>query len=301
MTASVFTGTDWALVRLDSGEYIAVDTNSIDAMPYLLGRPIEPHAVFVFRCFLRPDAVVLDIGANFGLYTAIAATVVRQHGQVFAFEGNPHTFDLLLRTASANGLLSRPVVWPLNLLVSDRDGRGTLHYDEKALGGATMIDVGEAGAREFSKVGLRLRSIENEMATIDTILPPDLAVDLAKIDVEGHEPLVMRGMSKTIARSPRLRFIIEYNDQFLAHTVPAAQFLSDIHQMGFRVCKILRNLQLELLEPYETPIGHFELLLTRSPEEDMRIVAAQRSRLRIRLKQWLRRITRDARDIWYRW
>jgi hypothetical protein len=108
-------------------------------------------------------------------------------------------------------------------------------------------------------------------------------------------------MSKTIARSPRLRFIIEYNDQFLAHTVPAAQFLSDIHQMGFRVCKILRNLQLELLEPYETPIGHFELLLTRSPEEDMRIVAAQRSRLRIRLKQWLRRITRDARDIWYRW
>ena len=50
----------------------------------------------------------------------------------------------------------------------------------------------------------------------------------------------MRGMTGTIARSPRLRFIIEYNDRFLAHTVPAPQFLDEIHGLGFRVLKILQ-------------------------------------------------------------
>ena len=72
MGAVVFTGTNWALVRIESGEYVAVDTNSLDSIPYLLGRPIESHAIFVFRCFLRPNAVVLDIGANFGLYRWLA-------------------------------------------------------------------------------------------------------------------------------------------------------------------------------------------------------------------------------------
>ena len=67
MSAPIFAGSDRALVRVESGEYIAVDTNSIDSIPYLVGHPIEEHAVFVFRCFLRPDSVVLDIGANFGL------------------------------------------------------------------------------------------------------------------------------------------------------------------------------------------------------------------------------------------
>ena len=286
--AAVFTGTGWALVRIASGEYVAVDTNSFDALPYLLGRPIEPHAVHVFRCFLRPGATVLDIGANFGLYAAIAGSAVRPHGRVFAFEGNPHTFDLLLKTLSANGLLGRPVVWPFNLLVSDTDGRGTLYVSDKALGGASMIDIGRDGAQEFAKAGLHRRAVENGMTRIDTILPPDCPVDLVKIDVEGHEPLVIRGMKETIARSPSLRMLIEYNDEFLAHTVPAPQALSEIHDLGFRVCKITRDLGIELLDPGEGLRGHWELLLTRTPEDDIRTITSFRMAWKRRLQPWLR-------------
>ena len=43
------------------------------------------------------------------------------------------------------------------------------------------------------------------MTTIDDFLPSDLTVDLVKIDVEGHEPSVVRGMERTIARSPNIR------------------------------------------------------------------------------------------------
>ncbi|MGH7093837.1 MAG: hypothetical protein ACREFB_09920, partial [Stellaceae bacterium] len=87
----VSAGADRAIVRLSSGEYLAVDPNTVDAINYLVGRPVEPHISFVFRSFLHPHAVVLDIGANFGLYTAITAGVIRTTGRLFAFEGNPHT------------------------------------------------------------------------------------------------------------------------------------------------------------------------------------------------------------------
>jgi hypothetical protein len=150
-------------------------------------------------------------------------------------------------------------------------------------------------------LGITLSSVENDVTSIDAFLPGDLAVDLVKIDIEGHEPLAMRGMAQTIARSPHLRLIIEFNDGFLAHTVPAAEFLREIGEFGFRVCKILRHSRLELLPPGEPVHGHWELLLTRTPEEDMRRVAAARSRFTRRAKRWAQRVARNLRHSWERW
>jgi len=300
MSAPIFAVSDRALVRVESGEYIAVDTNSIDSIPYLVGHPIEEHAVFVFGCFLRPDSVVLDIGANFGLYTAIAATAVRDRGRVYAFEGIPHTFDLLMRTLQANRVLNHPSVTPINLLVSDRCGRGTLYYADKVLGGGTMTNIGEQATRDFAKLGVMVRSIENDLTTIDAFLPADLAVDLVKIDIEGHEPLALRGMARTIARSPRLRLIVEFNENFLARTVPASEFLDEIHGLGFRVCKILQYVRLELVQPGESLAGHLELLLTRTPEDGIDKVTAPKRRFPSWFKRWLRWTADDLRRLSHR-
>src|ERR671938_171193 len=67
----IYAGVDRALVRLRSGEIVCVDTNSLDAIDYLLGWDMEADVLPLFRSFLQPDSVVLDIGANFGLYTAV--------------------------------------------------------------------------------------------------------------------------------------------------------------------------------------------------------------------------------------
>ena len=52
---------------------------------------------------LTGGQVVIDIGASFGLYTAIAANQVRREGRLYAFEGNPEVFPSLHRTLIANG------------------------------------------------------------------------------------------------------------------------------------------------------------------------------------------------------
>ena len=271
MKGPVYAGTDRALVRLASGEYICVDTNSLDAIDYLLGWDMEVNVLPVFRSFLEPQSVVLDIGANFGLYTATSASLMRDHGRLYSFEANPHTFDLLKRTLYANRLAHRPNIIAVNALVGESTGRGTLHYLPEFLGGATMTDIGQRGGSK--------RSIELDMISIDEFLPAGLAVDLVKIDVEGHEPFVVRGMQKTIRRSPNIRIFIEFVEAFLSQTVSADQFTAEIEGLGLRMCRVLPRSGLELIERGQTPRGANFCLLTRTPEED--IAHAQRTGMRL--------------------
>ena len=271
MRRPIYAGADRALVRLASGEHICVDTNSLDAIDYLLGWDMEANVLPLFRSFLQPKSVVLDIGANFGLYTATSASRIRDHGRLYSFEANPHTFDLLKRTLYANRLVHRPNITAVNALVGESAGRGTLHYLPEFLGGATMTDIGQWGEAK--------RSVELDMITIDEFLPVGLAVDLVKIDVEGHEPFVVRGMQKTIRRSPNIRIFIEFVEAFLSQTVSADQFTAEIEELGLRMCRVLPRSGLELIERGQTPRGANFCLLTRTPEED--IAHAQRTGMRL--------------------
>ena len=282
MKGPIYAGADRALVRLASGEYICVDTNSLDAIDYLLGWDMEVNVLPVFRSFLQPNSVVLDIGANFGLYTVSSASRMKDHGRLYSFEGNPHTFDLLRRTLYANRLAHRPNITAVNALVGESAGRGTLHYLPEFLGGATMTDVGQWGQAK--------RSIELDMVSIDEFLPAGLAVDLVKIDVEGHEPFVIRGMQKTIRRSPNIRIFIEFVEAFLAHTVSAEQFAAEIEGLGFRICRVLPRSRWELIERGQTPRGANFCLLTRTPEEDIAHAARAGKHLPSRVARYIRRL-----------
>ena len=275
-------GANRALVRLSSGEYICVDTNSLDATDYLLGWDMEVNALPIFRSFLRFNSVVLDIGANFGLYTATSASLMKAGGRLYAFEANPHTFDLLRRTLYANRLVQHPNVTAINALVGENNGRGTLYYLPEFLGGATMTDIGQWGDAK--------RSIELDMITIDEFLPPGLAVDLVKIDVEGHEPYVIRGMHKTIRRSPNIRIFVEFVEAFLSHTVSADRFSAEIEGLGLRICRVLSHSRLELIERGRPLRGANFCLLTRTPEQDIAHARRAGNRLRVRLTSYMRRL-----------
>ncbi|MGH7087271.1 MAG: FkbM family methyltransferase [Stellaceae bacterium] len=281
MPSPIYAGAERAIVRLASGEYVCVDTRSIDAIDYLLGWPMEMDFLPAFRRFLRPGSVVLDIGANFGLYTAAAASFVKDCGRLYAFEANPHTFAVLRRTLYANRLSHNPNIVAVNALVGEVSGRGTLYYSPEALGGASATDIGQWGAEG--------RSVEVERIAIDDFLPPDLPVDLVKIDVEGHEPYVLRGMRRTIRRSPRIRIFLEFFDGFLAHTTGADRFVAEIAESGLHLCEIVPGARIARLPPGQPVRGAHFCFLTRTPEEDIAHARRQSRRLLVRFATGLRR------------
>ena len=283
-------------MQLSSGEYLCVDTKTFEAVAYIVGGEHEADVIRVFRCFLTQHSVVLDIGANFGLYTALAGSIIRTHGRLYAFEGNPRVFASLQRTLVANDLYPLANIVAANVLVSDRSGRGVLHYSANLPSGGTMSDVPLSG-------GMRC-SVEVEMTTIDEFLPSNLPVDLVKIDVEGHEPLVLRGMERTIARSPDIRIIIEFAETLLTHTQSPAEFVDYVRDLGFAICRVLPHFKIALVGRGEALRGFNYCLLTRTPEEDIRTVEARRKFPPIRVKRWLHRHPvrwGRYRRIWGRW
>jgi FkbM family methyltransferase len=289
-------GSDWALVRLASGEFLCVDTSTFEGLGYILGWEHEADVIRVFRTFLTRRSVVLDIGANFGLYTALSASIVRNHGRLYAFEANPRVFENLQRTIVANNLYLKPNVVAANVLVSSESGRGVLHYSMNLPSGGTMSDVRLLGGKQHA--------VEVDMTTIDDFLPSELTVDLVKIDVEGHEPLVLRGMERTIARSPHIRIVTEFADSLLAHTVNSTDFADYIRGLGFAICRVLPNFKIRLVPPCEALSGFNYCLLTRTPEQDIRAVEERRKFPPIRFKRWLdRHPVRWGRwrSIWGRW
>jgi FkbM family methyltransferase len=289
MPRPIYAGGEWALVRLASGEYVCVDPRSIDAIDYLLGWPMEMDHLPAFRRFLKPDSVVLDIGANFGLYTAVAASFIKDRGRLYAFEANPHTFKFLRRTLYANRLFHNPNVVAVNALVGASGGRGTLYYLPEELGGATTTNLGQWGTEA--------RSVEVDRIALDDVLPADLPVDLVKIDVEGSEPFVLRGMRQTIRRSPNIRIFLEFVESFLAHTVAAEEFVGEIAALGLHWCEVRAGGRIKRVDPEQRlPRSHF-CLLTRTPEADVAHARRQVRRLAVRCGGWLRRLAAQ----WDRW
>lgn len=63
----------------------------------------EPNTSKLFLERIYPGMVVVDVGANFGLYTLLAASKLTGAGKVFAFEPNPNMFSLLQKNISTNG------------------------------------------------------------------------------------------------------------------------------------------------------------------------------------------------------
>jgi FkbM family methyltransferase len=186
--------------------------------------------------------------------------------------------------------MANPNITLVNKAVGRSTGRALLHYIDQDLAGASLTEPPYFANGTIQRLGVQPRQIEVETTAIDDYLPEGLAVDLVKIDVEGHEPYVLMGMEGTIRRSPRIRIIAEYIEDLLRHTVPARQFAEYIYELGFRVCAIRKDWQLELYERGAAlPVKSY-LLLTRSPEADIRTVARRRRAPR----RWLKRALQGA-------
>ena len=183
-------------VRLEANDVIYVDLAGIqvalDRADYSVSVPIirsgqwEPHVERVLRDLLTPGAVFVDIGANVGWHSALAASIVGSQGLVYAIEPNPHNVRLIAHTIERNQLGQ---VRLLPFALSESMGIATFSTGVGSNGGFTSGD--------------RAQAIDPTTTMVPTMRFDDLAiahVDVIKIDVEGAEPIVLRGAAATIER-----------------------------------------------------------------------------------------------------
>jgi FkbM family methyltransferase len=151
----------------------------------------EPSETSYFTSQLSQGAVVIDVGANIGWFSLVAAKHIGPNGIVHAFEPRPETGHALKRTICDNRLQSIVHVWPYAL--SDRTEKLNLVWalNTDNPGGSSFGEEASAGAGHESAPVLAL--------PLDELLP-DIAPDIVKIDVEGAEPRAIRGMVNALSR-----------------------------------------------------------------------------------------------------
>ncbi|MGH3719099.1 MAG: FkbM family methyltransferase [Pseudonocardiaceae bacterium] len=158
----------------------------------------EPGTVELMRRTVREGDVVFDVGAHVGYYATLLSTLVGPGGGVHAFEPHPGNFQVLSRNTAE--LANVTVV---NTAVTEHPGRRLLHFSS---------NTGRHSLFRTEFTGGAGRSLEVPTATLDDYwagigCPP---VALVKIDVEGAEPLVIRGARAFIDANPGIRVISEY-------------------------------------------------------------------------------------------
>ena len=159
----------------------------------------EPAVTRLYHDALRPGDIVIDVGANVGLHTLLAARLVGATGRVHAIEASPWIFARLLRNLAANRAAN---VRAYNMAATAVAGPVSVYlHDETNLGGTTII------AAEAGRSGAALEGTV-EGRPLHHIIPLEdlLAARLIKIDVEGAEWLVIQGIAELL---PELRADVE--------------------------------------------------------------------------------------------
>lgn len=147
------------------------------------------------QTFLSPDDLVLDIGANIGWYSLNFSNWLGKSGSVISFEPSKRNCDRLLDNARANGFDNIRIE---HCALGDREDTVPLFMGADDDCGGFRLTQNTSQLHEMT-----------QMNRLDTLLNSEEKnhVSIIKIDVEGSEPLVIKGGAETFA-SPSLKLVL---------------------------------------------------------------------------------------------
>ncbi|MEP6883038.1 MAG: FkbM family methyltransferase [Dokdonella sp.] len=178
-------------VECDGYALFAYPSDLHISAPIIAGAVHEPHVAAVLRERLREGDVVLDVGANIGNFTMLAASLVGQGGRVIAVEPIARNRQLIRRALKANAFNQVEIIAGA---ASDRAGTIQLRTHPETSNSATLSASGDRL--------LERRGLSNTVPTL--VLDDQFAgldrLDLLKIDIEGMEPVALRGLERTLDR-----------------------------------------------------------------------------------------------------
>jgi len=186
----------------------------------------EPLATYLVQKVLKPGMNVVDIGSNLGYYALLEARMVGDAGRVIAIEPVAANFAQLSKNVEANGYR--------NILLHDV-AIGTSN------GTVPMYLSKKSNWHSLHPVPCKTREITVRVSTLDALLALHKlpSVDLIRMDLEGYEVEVIRGMAETIKNySPRL--LVELHP----HVVGAEAMMGYLRQLkalGYELDWVLDN------------------------------------------------------------
>lgn len=222
----------WA-IRLDDemilcrilGRYkFYADPSDRSISPHLMMQGYwEPRTTEVIIDLMQHGMTAIDVGANLGYFTIIMAAMGGTHGRVLSFEPNPGTAKRLRETLMLNGFQTRVDFYEEVLGATDGEEVNLL-LSVNHPGGTQVTSLAPNGPNFIKGLTRRLDGV-----------PGALDAALVKIDAEGMEEAIWRGMSAMIAGDSLRHVIIEFTPS--SYENPAGM-LDEAEAAGFTISSI---------------------------------------------------------------
>lgn len=228
------------LWRLQAGKYVDDILRS--------NKFFEPDSIKLIEEFVKPGAVVLDIGANFGYYSLMLSRLVGNEGKIVAFEPTEHYRERLIWHIKSNNIHNVRI-----------EGTGLSDKNE-----TIEISIGECSAtlhwidnhEPRLKESIKLVKLDDwwkgyiEEGNADKL-------DFIKIDIDGHEPNFIRGATSIIEKH-RPMILTEVNQDNLFQTGTTAWDFADmLENLGYILCDEKTGEPFEGRREYLLKAGNF--------------------------------------------
>lgn len=192
----------------------------------------ESYAKYMMS-YCEQSKIIFDVGANIGYYTIQFAQ--KTDGKVYAFEPMNYQFNSLLKNIELNELKN---VYPIKKIVSDYEGNQRIYFSGMDNTAASSLVVKSDEYEDVPSITLDKFCNKNDVQSID----------LLKIDVEGYELHVLKGLSEMLYTNKIEHMFIEIVEQHLqkaGHT--SEELLKYLHNYGYEAYSIKSG----SLEQYE--------------------------------------------------
>ncbi len=186
----------------------------------------EPAETRLLLERLKAGQTFVDIGANIGYYTLLAARQVGPAGRVFAFEPDPDNFKLLQKNIALNGY-ANVTLSPQAL--SNRVGEARLFLNPLNRGDHRLYDSKDGRAA----VTVPQTTLEDYFKKLEP-LP-----HFIKMDIQGAESAALQGMRNLLSRCPQLILVSEFGPEGLRRFgADPGNYLKELASLGFRIREI---------------------------------------------------------------
>jgi FkbM family methyltransferase len=197
---------------------------------------------------IKPGSVIVDAGANIGIYSKFLSTCVGFNGVVHSFEPDVTNFARLHAAlcATSNVRLNQ-------LALSDQTGESVLYISDN-------LNVDH---RAYQTDGEPRRGVAIHSVRLDDYFKPGERVDFIKMDIQGFELHALRGADRVLADNPTIRLLLEFWPYGLKRAgVSGEDLLGFLRDKGFRCFAVTNGSLSPCPEPWENsddPSRYFNL------------------------------------------
>lgn len=179
----------------------------------------ESYTIEAALCDLKTGDTFLDVVCHYGIFSLLAAKLVGPAGLVIAVEPHPEPLQVLRTNLAVNRCENVRI---LDFAFSDTTGPLELAFNE--------YTASAQQASDLPSTVQTVRSMAGDEALRNTPVPASV-----KIDVEGHEFAVLRGLKQTLSNPACRRLCLEIHPPLLPPGVSEDGIMTFIRECGFSV------------------------------------------------------------------